>query len=337
MLFLSGCIETYDIKEPSISISPCDSLGFIYFSYRDPIKFSAHIKSEGELNSAYLFSIPALWRDSIVFDKYTYETDVEFKQLEIGRGYNDLPKDSIYYIHFVAQAGALKKEIIQRAKYKFEYPATDTFEIEVSKSPLNGKCFIDIEKHVAYGWNDFTTQNYHCDLVFFYERGNTDERKTLKNPPYMITDYGFASPNSEYIGGRDSLLWKTTRGYLDFISNGAIDFKEMSLTQRNTEIGMLSKTLTLYTEDDRPYQQSISWELLSDKIIDELKDAGGWNITYLGNEQMGNGVSNIQKKQLYTVKMYNGRMAIIYIDDTDNTGGMENIKYKLKIRYQIAD
>ncbi len=332
-----GCIDNVDINEPEITITPSDSAGFVYFSWREPITFTAKIKSEGDLNSAYLFSIPALWRDSVVFDKYTHETSVTFKQLEIGRGYSGLPKDSIYYIHFVAQAGALKKEIIQRAKYHFNYPETDTFEITVSKSPLNGQCFIDIEKHVAYGWNDFYTQNYHCDLVFFYERGNTDERKSLKNPPYMITDYGFVSPDAEYLSGKDSLMWQTTSGYLYFISYGAIDYTNVAETQRNTEIGLISRTLTLYTEDDQPYQQSLSWELLTDKIIDDLKDQGGWNSTFLGNEQMGNGVSNIQKKQLYAVKLYNGRMAIIYIDDTDNSGGMEDIKYKLKIRYQLTD
>lgn len=272
---MAGCIEDNELEPPEMTLSYCDTQ-YVKFSWREPAVINVKLKSEEDIERFTLTSKPAYWNKDTTFPPYTHYVDFDLN-LSLGRGY--VVEDSTVILTFKAYCNGLCNEQFRKLKYEFNYPAIDSFEVEMSPDPVNGKCLLDIESQAAYKYTEYRNRNF--DLVMVKE-----DRVMWRN-----FGLGLASPASEH--------------YLyEYFAYRVPQF------EYNAELCNvpLRETLTgTYIESE--YQ---TWADLTPKLLDTEEHMF---YRYLAeDEAYGFGLSNLEiERPLYKVKLYNGKKAMIRI------------------------
>ena len=276
----AGCIDNQELEPPTLTVSN-DPEAYITFSWREPATVHINIQSEEDIERFTMTSKPLYWQMDSVFPPYTHFVDFDY-DFTLKRGFE--VKDSTAVVEFRAYSNGLFSEQLRKFKYEFNYPAIDSFDIELSANPLSGNCLLDIESQEAYAFTQY--RNHHFDLVLVNERR------------VMWRNFGLslASPDAEdYI-----------RNYfIDYIPEWEYKAELSNVTFRKTRTGIV--TDSYLTFDD-----------LTPKILD---DDDNLQYTCLGgDEAFGYGLSSLEVHQLYKIKMYNNKKAMINVMEIKGYG-----------------
>ena len=271
----AGCIEDRELEPPSMSISYTDTQS-IKFSWRNPAVLTVKITSEEDIERFTLTSEPAYWNKDTTFPPYTHYVNFDLN-LTLGRGY--VVKDSTVILSFKAYCNGLCNEQFRKLKYEFNYPAIDSFKVEMSTDPIKGNCLLNIEEQEAFKYTEYRNRNF--DLVLVKE----------DRPLWRNFGLGLASPSSE-------------RYLYEYFAYRVPQF-EYNADSTNL---YLRETLTgTYKESD--YQ---TWADLTPKMLDT--DDHLFYRYLAEDEDLGYGLSNLEiERPLYKVKLYNGKKAMIRI------------------------
>ena len=270
-----GCIDNEELEPPKLTVSH-NPEEYIKFSWREPATVHINIQSEEDIERFTMTSKPLYWQMDSVFPPYTHFVDFDY-DFTLKRGFD--VKDSIAIVEFKAYCNGLVSEQHRKFRYEFNYPAIDSFDIEMSTNPYSGKCLLDIEEQEAYSFTQY--RNNHYDLVLVNEQrvmwrnfglslASPDAVEYLRN--YFIESH----PECEYSAELSHLAFRGTRP--GFVTDKYLSFDE-----------------------------------LTPKILDEDDN---FIYTYLGDDQaFGYGICGLMLHKLYKIKMYNNKKAMINVLD----------------------
>ena len=269
-----GCIDNQELEPPDMQISYSDTQN-IKFSWRQPAVLNVKIRSDEDIERFTLTSRPTYWQKDSVFPPYTHYVNFDL-DFSLSRGFK--VEDSTVILTFKAYSNDLCTEQFRRLKYVINYPAIDSFDIEMNPNPDSGKCLLDISSKRAYTYTQY--RNCDFDLVL------------VKEDRTLWRSFGLAlvSPNAE-----------------DYLK-AYFKYRYPNLEYSND--GTLKETKTAVILDS--YK---SWNDLSPKLVDADDNMLFYYLGGGGEENLGFGLSGLTFQTMYKVVLHNKKKAMIKVLD----------------------
>ncbi|MBQ3655434.1 MAG: hypothetical protein II956_01135 [Bacteroidales bacterium] len=289
-------VEEYAVPEMTISYSETDE---ICFSEIQTASVNVKITCDDDLLGFKMSCDPPRWRLDTTFNSYTHKAEFNLN-FSHQKGYAIEDADSVYKVTFMAYTANDSIYARRTLKYKFVYPAIDSFDVELGVAP-GQPCLVDIKNRTAYPYLEFSTHNF--DLVLINEQ----------RPFYTsvgIAGVALVSPDAQaYLSG-----------YFETVNKLLPPYEEDYLHFRETKIGYINP-------------KAINNSLLVNEVVVGTED--GWSQIRMEFEgqDLGSGLHDLKRGTLYKCQLYDGSYAVFLLTSKSNATTMD-AKIGLRVYYQ---